>query len=271
MNKSSRRVITGLKELCIQIFILLIFVEFLLWLVRLNAINSTTDTDILSLSSLSSLFSGESTLTSYLLNPISITLGHMISISSLSLLGGITIGICTGGSALVRKILKAPVDFFRGIPASLLILIGVQGAPLFSDNLLVLTASVPCTAICIFLIYEGFSSIDDLRIHIYEINNHPKHKIVTFFSFVLPSLLPRLAESIKLIVPYSLVLAIALEMITVGSNHSVGKMLYSRLTSQAGEITEEIFSTIFIIGIISFILCKLLERLDAYAQERTFT
>ena len=81
--------------------------------------------------------------------------------------------------------------------------------------------------------------------------------------------MPSLFQAVRLVVPYSLVLAIALEMMQVGIQGSAGRLLFM---SQANSVSLDTSSFIVIIslGFISFALSKMLNRLDAFANERSF-
>lgn len=135
--------------------------------------------------------------------------------------------------------------------------------------MLVVAASIPCTAISIFILYAGISSIGTYRLSVYRINHKPTNRLGIFRNFVLPSLMPSLFQAIRLIVPYSLVLAVALEMMQVGQQDSAGRLLVSRQSISVG-LDKNSFEIIILLGLVSFILSKLLERIETFIDERSF-
>lgn len=249
-----------------QFSALLLFVELFLLLTRLKALPGATDPDILSLSS---LVHDAAFLQSDVFYALLATLTHTIQIATLSFISGTLIAILTGWNAFFRMLLEAPVDFFRGIPATLLVVLGLVSFYQQSDQLLIITAAIPCTAICIFIVYGGISAIGQMRLSVYRKNHQPKDWITIIFRFVIPSLIPYLFQAARLIVPYSLVLAVALEMMQIGKDGSAGKSL---VASQSNNVALDISSFVIIIllGFISFFLSKLLQRIDSYVNERSF-
>ena len=250
----------------VQFAVLIIFIEALLALTRFSALPGTTDLRILSIAS---ILKASTYLNPEVAHSLFITLCHAVSISFVSVLCGSVIAMLTGWSILARFLLKAPVDFFRGIPASLLLVIGVISFAQSSDTLLILSASIPCTAICIFIMYEGISSIGSMRMSIFDINHRPKNKFILFNAFILPSLAPSFFQAIKLIVPYSLVLAVALEMMQIGKEKSAGRLLFQFQTDGAG-IDIATLIIILSLGFISFAASKILDRFDLFVSERSF-
>lgn len=263
--------IRSISRTIVQVVIILGVLQLLLFILQSQANPDLPDQKHLTLLSAFEIFDGKQGAYGYkaVAQAIFITLNHSLLISLFSIGTGLVLGLATGWSERIKFLTQGPVDFFRGVPVTIMLAVALIPFSSSSDLLLVTLCSIPCIATTVFFIHEGIFQMSKFRKDVFLLNHGPLGPLQYMQSYLFPILMPYFLSSTRIVVSYSLVVSCAVEMLEIGSMGSSGRLL-SQIQSNQASIAGPPMAVILILGLVSFCLCKSLETIERWAKSRAF-
>jgi ABC-type nitrate/sulfonate/bicarbonate transport system permease component len=176
---------------------------------------------------------------------------------------GVFFGIVLGRSNRAWNLSQPTLDFFRSIPVTFLIPASALLLGVTSQSMIWVLASYPCMLIMILNVRAGLTKQESERVLSYSIISGNSSPIKRFFRVTIYEILPDVSTGFRIALSYSIVIVTVLEYMNIGNNGSnpgIGKLI-----SEEAENTSyaRVYSLIFIIGLIGFLLNKTVEVLDS--------
>jgi len=164
---------------------------------------------------------------------------------------GIIIGIIIGYYNKFYRVLQFPVDFLRSIPATALF-------PLFivifglGDKIKIFIAAWASSFVVLINTIYGIQSISKTKLMVLKLKKVSFCKKI--LSVILPHSLPYIVAGLRIGLSFALIVEIVAEMF-LGSNSGLGNRIYNASTIFE---MEEVYATILIIGLIGYLLNKII-------------
>ncbi len=176
-------------------------------------------------------------------------------------LTGITLGLVLGLLPNLANIIRGPMEFLRAIPVTALIplifLIFNTG-----DQSKVFMCFLPSFLLLVVYSESAVKRISKNRLEIFEIMGATKKQV--FFKLILWETLPTTLLGLRLAFSTSLLVAIVSEMF-IGANSGIGQRIYE---SYMYNNTIELYSMIFVVGILGYSGSSILEKLENISNQR---
>ncbi len=184
------------------------------------------------------------------------TLLNLLKAMCLSLFFGVIIGLFLGLSKNIWNLSQPTVDFFRSIPVTFLIpaaalLIGVT-----STNIVWILATYPCLLIMIFNVRAGISKQEPERVHSFYIISGSPNLLQRFFKVTFYEILPDIFSGFRIALSYCIVIITVLEYMRLGNRTGIGGLINDELLNLN---YVRVYALTFIIGILGFLLNKIVE------------
>jgi len=190
------------------------------------------------------------------------TLLNVFIALAVSFFFGILFGLLLGFNSRRWNLSQPTVDFFRSIPVTFLIpatalLFGIQ-----SIKNVWLLASYPCMLIMVLNVRAGLNKLETERTLSFCIISGSTNPFKKFFKVTLFEILPDISTGFRIALSYCIVIVTVLEYTLVGSeNLGIGYLVYDEFNRFN---YVRVYSFIFLIGFIGFLLNKIAELIDYY-------
>jgi ABC-type nitrate/sulfonate/bicarbonate transport system permease component len=168
---------------------------------------------------------------------------------------GIPIGLLMGYSKKIYHSLEFVVEFFRSIPATALFPLFLLFFGIGNEAKIALTAWAAGLVIIINTMY-GVHLASKIRIKAAQIMKIKGFAL--FKKIIFPEALPQIFSGMRIAISLSLIVVVVTEMF-IGTNYGIGQRL---INSQLVYRTSEMYATIFIAGILGFIINKGFIRIE---------
>lgn len=179
------------------------------------------------------------------------------------------IGVIAFYFKFINSLLIVPLgEFFRAIPVTTLVPITTLAFNRGEVATVIVLACIPAVAIMTFYVTAAIGHVNELKVKCYKLNHTPNKWEVCIYHVMVA--LPSWFSGFKIIFSYSFVVVCVLEMLGMGPDGSAGKTLINNSNESAAGISNGSIAIIFWLGIIAFILNKIINNLDFYIQSRSF-
>lgn len=176
----------------------------------------------------------------------------------------------TGGFILCRgtkrwNLSQPLLDFLRSTPATLWI--GVASAFFLKsrkDYMAVALATIPCSLIMVYQLRHALSQESEEHRHVFRLISRNTTRARLFFLFTLPKAVPAMLTGVRLIVSYSLVLVVVLEMCGAsGSTLGIGD-----IATKYNSVGWPNVALAWFVGCVGFTLNKMVEAIEEYVSAK---
>ena len=162
----------------------------------------------------------------------------------------IPLGLFLGFSKKAYAISEVIIDFFRSVPATaffpiFLLFFGV------GDVAKIAISSFAVFWILLVNTIYGVWGSSAIRLKVAKVFKASKYKIFT--NVIIFDALPQIMIGIRLSISISLIITIVSEMF-IGTQYGLGKVIYDSYVSYD---TTQLFATIFVVGVLGYIINKL--------------
>jgi len=174
---------------------------------------------------------------------------------ALSIVIGIPVGMALGLVKPLANLFEFPIDFFRCLPATALYPLFMLFFGVGDKSKLILVVFASSLVTLIYTMY-GVKNCSTMRLNAAKAMRLKSFEML--YRIILPESLPNIVSGLRISLSLVLILVVVLEMFT-GNTPGIGKRIYD--SNQMFRI-KEMYAAIIIIGILGFILNKIIALLD---------
>lgn len=175
---------------------------------------------------------------------------------------GIPLGILSGSSLGIQKLIDAPVDFLRSIPAPAIFPIAIMILGV-NDSSKLAVAIFACSLLMLVQVGGGVRAVNPIRRRVLETFGASAYQKARLQ--LIPEIMPHLLTGLRLSVSLALVLIFVAEML-IGSDRGLGSRM---MHAQSAYLIEEVYALLICVGLIGYGLNSLFSRAFQFEKRKT--